>query len=117
MTVSHRHFELTQTDIILINKKFIVISKFLLKMLKRKHVDEDEEEVDLDTSERGYMSDEEGGVRIEDIYIPPPPKLTTNNHENGIRLIIHKIINTNFKSYGGTRVLGPFYKVSLSILT
>lgn len=78
---------------------------------KRKHESDNEADADLDTSERAYMSDEEGGVRIEDIYIPPPPKFIGRTEYNGTRLIIQKIVNTNFKSYGGTTVLGPFHKV------
>ena len=47
--------------------------------------------------------------------MPPPPKhpnLTGN--QLGERLIIVDIEITNFKSYGGTVVLGPFHKVRLS---
>ncbi|KAH9406029.1 Structural maintenance of chromosomes protein 4 [Tyrophagus putrescentiae] len=52
---------------------------------------------------------------IDDIYMPPPPKhpnLTGN--QLGERLIIVDIEITNFKSYGGTVVLGPFHKVQVN---
>ncbi|XP_017482048.1 PREDICTED: structural maintenance of chromosomes protein 4-like [Rhagoletis zephyria] len=54
---------------------------------------------------------------IDDIYMPPPPKhpnLTGN--QLGERLIIVDIEITNFKSYGGTVVLGPFHKAFNSIV-
>lgn len=56
--------------------------------------------------------DEEGGVRIGDIYIPPAPKPTCSFDSKGPRLIITHIVNENFKSYAGVEVLGPFHKVS-----
>ncbi|KAH9645434.1 hypothetical protein HF086_006460 [Spodoptera exigua] len=54
--------------------------------------------------------DEEGGVRIGDIYIPPAPKPTCSFDSKGPRLIITHIVNENFKSYAGVEVLGPFHK-------
>ena len=30
------------------------------------------------------------------------------------RLMIHKMVNENFKSYAGTQELGPFHKVNYS---
>lgn len=56
-------------------------------------------------------SDEEGGFRIDDIYIPPPPKPACSVENTGPRLIITKIVNEFFKSYAGEQVLGPFHKV------
>lgn len=56
--------------------------------------------------------DEEGGVRIGDIYIPPAPKPALTFDANGPRLIITRIVNENFKSYAGVQVLGPFHKVN-----
>lgn len=60
--------------------------------------------------------DEEGGVRIGDIYIPPAPKPALTFDTTGPRLIITHIVNENFKSYAGVQTLGPFHKVSLSKL-
>lgn len=59
--------------------------------------------------------DEEGGIRIGDIYIPPAPKPTLSMEADGPRLIITDIVNENFKSYAGTERLGPFHKVSAAI--
>lgn len=61
-------------------------------------------------------SDEEGGIRIGDIYIPPPPPATTGVDLSGPRLIITHIENENFKSYAGKTVLGPFHKCFTSIV-
>lgn len=55
--------------------------------------------------------DEEGGVRIGDIYIPPAPKPALTFDNTGPRLIITYVVNQNFKSYAGKQVLGPFHKV------
>lgn len=71
------------------------------------NIEQDEEE-DLNVSD-----DEEGGTRIGDIYIPPPVKPYCSTESKGPRLIITKISNTNFKSYAGDVVLGPFSNVSL----
>lgn len=56
--------------------------------------------------------DEEGGVRIGDIYIPPAPKPALTFDSTGPRLLITHIVNENFKSYAGVQTLGPFHKVS-----
>lgn len=56
-------------------------------------------------------SDEEGGLRIDDIYIPPPPKNAEERDIHGPRLMITKIVNENFKSYAGVKEIGPFHKV------
>lgn len=64
---------------------------------------EDEEEMNL--------SDEEGGMRIDGIYIPPPPKPACSVETTGPRLIITKIVNDFFKSYANSQSLGPFHKV------
>ena len=55
--------------------------------------------------------DEEGGIRVGDIYIPPAPKPALTFDTNGPRLIITHIVNENFKSYAGVQALGPFHKV------
>lgn len=78
-------------------------------MSNKRKLKTDDEEQNLDEFE--YMSDEEGGIRIHEIYIPPPPKQVGSYDFNGPRLIIKKIINTNFKSYGEQQILGPFHKV------
>ncbi|CAL7944659.1 unnamed protein product [Xylocopa violacea] len=73
-------------------------------------MDVDEQNVDLDV-------DEEGGLRVDDdIYIPPPLKVNNQVDINGPRLIITKIVNHNFKSYGGTQVVGPFHKCFSAII-
>lgn len=60
---------------------------------------------------------EEGGLRVDnDIYIPPPPMVFREVDTNGPRLMINKIINKNFKSYAGTKIVGPFHKVAMSHL-
>lgn len=71
---------------------------------------EQQEDDDLNMSD-----DEEGGTRIGDIYIPPPVKPYCSTESIGPRLIITKISNTNFKSYAGEVVLGPFSNVGFKI--
>lgn len=56
-------------------------------------------------------NDEDGCIRIDDIYIAPPPKHYSNEQRSGPRLILHKIVNVNFKSYAGEKVVGPFHQV------
>ena len=58
----------------------------------------------------------EGGIRIGDIYIPPPPLPALTLDNNGPRLIITHIENEFFKSYAGKQVLGPFHKSFTSIV-
>lgn len=65
-----------------------------------------------DSSDREDFSDEEGGIRVEGIYIPPPAQPVCSMHTTGPRLIITHIENYFFKSYAGKQVLGPFHKVS-----
>ncbi|XP_026735290.1 structural maintenance of chromosomes protein 4 [Trichoplusia ni] len=60
--------------------------------------------------------DEEGGVRVGDIYIPPAPKPALTFDTNGPRLIITHIVNENFKSYAGVQTLGPFHKSFTAII-
>merc|ERR1712071_199417 len=59
---------------------------------------------------------EEGGIRIGDIYIPPPPAPACTTGFQGPRLIITHIENEFFKSYAGKQVLGPFHKNFTSIV-
>ncbi|KAG2462051.1 SMC4 protein, partial [Polypterus senegalus] len=42
--------------------------------------------------------------------IPPPPPPAMTNEPGAPRLMITHIVNRNFKSYAGERVLGPFHK-------
>lgn len=79
---------------------------------KRKDLTE-ESSSDEDEVDRAEFSDEEGGIRIDDIYIPPPPRNACNSESNAPRLIITRIVNENFKSYAGQQILGPFHKVGL----
>ncbi|KAJ8708353.1 hypothetical protein PYW07_010478 [Mythimna separata] len=60
--------------------------------------------------------DEEGGVRIGDIYIPPAPKPALTFDTTGPRLVIREIMNENFKSYAGLQALGPFHKSFTAII-
>lgn len=69
-----------------------------------------EDEMDVD-DELNMAEDEEGGTRIGDIYIPPPVKPYCSSESIGPRLIIHKIVNFDFKSYAGEVQLGPFCSV------
>ena len=58
----------------------------------------------------------DGGIRIDDIYIAPPPPPSLTFEADGPRLIITHIENENFKSYAGVQVLGPFHKSFTSIV-
>ncbi|XP_028650287.1 structural maintenance of chromosomes protein 4 [Erpetoichthys calabaricus] len=42
--------------------------------------------------------------------IPPPPPPAMTNEPGAPRLMITHIVNRNFKSYAGERILGPFHK-------
>jgi hypothetical protein len=79
------------------------------------------EENALDVSEireeEEISEDEESGLRIGDIYIPPPPNPVSSNETTGPRLVITHIENENFKSYAGKQFLGPFHKVLGVLLT
>lgn len=79
-------------------------------------VNEPDEEMRGDFEEEDTHSDEEGGIRIGDIFIPPPPPATTGVDLSGPRLIITQIVNENFKSYAGKTTLGPFHKCFTSIV-
>lgn len=75
-------------------------------------VEPSESDGDLDDPNgEQYEENEEGGIWIDEVYIPPPPKNIHMHDANTPRLIIKNIINTNFKSYGGEQLLGPFHKV------
>lgn len=85
-----------------------------------RHESDGMEENALDVSEireeEEPSEDEEGGLRIGDIYVPPPPKPVCSSETSGPRLIITHIENENFKSYAGRQVLGPFHKCFTSIV-
>ncbi|XP_026667538.1 structural maintenance of chromosomes protein 4 isoform X2 [Ceratina calcarata] len=75
------------------------------------------EEMEVEEEDIGLDMDEEGGLRVDDdIYIPPPLPATNQLNSNGPRLMINKIVNENFKSYGGTKVIGPFHKCFSAII-
>lgn len=63
--------------------------------------------------EECLLPDEEGGITIDGIYIPPPTKPYCQMEEKGPRLIITNIVNNFFKSYAANVELGPFHHVSL----
>lgn len=76
-------------------------------------VDENIDEQNGENGDIDHISDdEEGGVRIGDIYIPPAPKPALTFDTTGPRMIITHIVNENFKSYAGVQTLGPFHKVT-----
>lgn len=94
------------------------------KTRKKRNEQEEEMEVEESPGENGgtqdclingdldhISDDEEGGVRIGDIYIPPAPKPALTFDATGPRMIITHIVNENFKSYAGIQTLGPFHKV------
>lgn len=72
------------------------------------------EDGDLNGDIDHISDDEEGGIRIGDIYIPPAPKPALTFDATGPRLIITHIVNENFKSYAGMQSLGPFHKVCVT---
>uniref|UniRef100_A0A146KK78 Structural maintenance of chromosomes protein n=1 Tax=Lygus hesperus TaxID=30085 RepID=A0A146KK78_LYGHE len=67
-------------------------------------------------SESEEEEEEEGGFRVGGVYIPPAPPAVCSTENTGPRLIISHIVNTNFKSYAGTQILGPFHKSFTSII-
>ncbi|XP_017790993.1 PREDICTED: structural maintenance of chromosomes protein 4 [Habropoda laboriosa] len=76
-----------------------------------------DEEMEVDEENVLLHADEEGGLRVDDdIYIPPPLKTISTIDVNGPRLMITKIVNENFKSYGGIQVIGPFHKCFSAIV-
>lgn len=77
----------------------------------RQRVEESHNESDISDTDK-FSDDEEGGIRIDDIYIPPAPPPVCSYESAGPRLIITHIVNENFKSYAGRVVVGPFDKVN-----
>ncbi|KAK0179460.1 hypothetical protein PV327_005211 [Microctonus hyperodae] len=84
-------------------------------MSNKKYIQSSNDQVEPMEINGHIDSDEGGGLRIDDIYIPPPPN-TFNNNDNPKRLIIKKIVNINFKSYAGEVVIGPFHKCFSAIV-
>ena len=62
------------------------------------------------------VRDEDGGIHVDGIYIPPPPPPSLTFECEGPRLVITHIENENFKSYAGKQTLGPFHKSFTSII-
>lgn len=62
------------------------------------------------------LSEEEGAEShlVDSITTPPPETLAQSTHEQlsgpQTRLVIHKIVLINFKSYAGRQIIGPFHK-------
>ncbi|OXU23774.1 hypothetical protein TSAR_003018 [Trichomalopsis sarcophagae] len=78
---------------------------------------DDEMEVDAPQQEAEDSGDDDNGWRVaDDIYIPPPPQIFGEYDTKGPRLMIVKIMATNFKSYAGTIEIGPFHKCFSSIV-
>lgn len=73
-------------------------------------VEDMEVDPDEDGSDHEYL-EEEGGVRVGDVYIPPAAPAQCSVDSIGPRLIITHIENEFFKSYAGKTILGPFEKV------
>ena len=62
-----------------------------------------------------FFFTEEGTVintGVLHINVPPPPPPPMKADGTGPRLIITHIVNENFKSYAGKKILGPFHKVN-----
>merc|ERR1712012_1130255 len=62
------------------------------------------------------VRDEDGGIHVDGIYIPPPPLPALTFDSTEPRLVITHIDNYNFKSYYGPVKLGPFHKAFTSII-
>ncbi|XP_050164447.1 structural maintenance of chromosomes protein 4 isoform X1 [Myiozetetes cayanensis] len=67
----------------------------------------------LDKGAPQAVSDEVVDTRsLEEILgsIPPPPPPAMTNEPGAPRLMITHVVNQNFKSYAGEKILGPFHK-------
>merc|ERR1712227_201719 len=53
---------------------------------------------------------------MSSIEVPDPPSAIGVGKDGDPRLIISQIVNTNFKSYEGRKVVGPFHKAFTSII-
>ena len=83
-------------------------------MAVKQNVNDPVEDMEVDApQEPDHNSDEEDAWQVtDDIRIPPPPKVFGEIDANGPRLMIDKIVATNFKSYAGEIVIGPFHQVN-----
>jgi hypothetical protein len=74
---------------------------------------EDVADMSIGREEDPTIPDElpEGALRYKHIYVPPPPPSTCSYDNKGPRLIIKNITVRNFKSFHGTHIIGPFFKV------
>lgn len=73
---------------------------------------EDAGDLSLDREDSAIPDDlPEGALRYKHIYVPPPPPSTCSYDNKGPRLIIKNITVRNFKSFHGTHIIGPFFKV------
>jgi len=65
------------------------------------------------------MSETEIRYSLDDLIdrtppdIPDPPQSIGVGKDGEPRLMIEKIVNFDFKSYAGEKIIGPFHKVSL----
>uniref|UniRef100_T1J4U1 Structural maintenance of chromosomes protein n=1 Tax=Strigamia maritima TaxID=126957 RepID=T1J4U1_STRMM len=73
-------------------------------------------EARVEVIENNITEENDGAIRIGDIYIPPPPAPACTFDSKGPRLIITHIESENFKSYAGKQPLGPFHKSFTSIV-
>ncbi|NWT05667.1 SMC4 protein, partial [Mionectes macconnelli] len=66
----------------------------------------------LDKGPQGVPDEMVDTRSLEEILgsIPPPPPPATTNEPGAPRLMITHIVNQNFKSYEGEKILGPFHK-------
>nr|XP_045624012.1 structural maintenance of chromosomes protein 4-like [Procambarus clarkii] len=98
-------------------KKSKEAEKGKVKEKEKEKVTEPEKDVVEDVEmEEDDDEDDEGGIRIGDIYLPPPPLPACTFDSTGPRLVITHIENEFFKSYAGRQVLGPFHKSFTSIV-
>ena len=92
-----------------------LLTQWVGKMVKE--TNEENEAQEMNESEiDGFLMEEEGGIHIGDIYIPPPPPPALTMENTGPRLVISQIVIEDFKSYAGVQILGPFNKVILKKL-
>lgn len=83
---------------------------------KEKEKDVEPEKDVVEDVEMEEEEDQEGGIRIGDIYLPPPPLPACTFDSTSPRMVITHIENEFFKSYAGKQVLGPFHKSFTSIV-
>ncbi|KAG8224874.1 hypothetical protein J437_LFUL006468, partial [Ladona fulva] len=105
----------------LLSLTVMVVKGAVERPKKRRCPDEaaEPEDVEMEESVDDQSANEderEGGMRLGDVYIPPPPIAVCSSEAKGVRLMITKIVNENFKSYAGVQVLGPFHKCFTAII-